>query len=227
MTSIQTQAKVRAILDAWGQTIRENLYSFADFDDEAARIFGVREFLPSDDGSRLAAQSRQVFGSLNRIRLNKYKWFMLFDDDTWINLQLLAKFLKNLDYTRTIGIGFLYNSYRGDPGVNWFSGGGGMLYTSSAYTVILDAFARGDCTIHNVQDLSMSRCAQKRSVRLLHSPLFHFHRPMSTLWNTNEFYRRHSSVSVASALTFHYIKASEHELLDSLVVAIDPNMILL
>ena len=118
MTSIQTQAKVRAILDAWGQTIRENLYSFADFDDEAARIFSVHEFLPSNDGSRLAAQSRQVFGSLNRIRLNDYKWFMLFDDDTWINLQLLVKFLKKLDHTRVIGVGFLYNSYRSDPGVN-------------------------------------------------------------------------------------------------------------
>ena len=102
-----------------------------------------------------------------------------------------------------------------------------MLYTSSSYTVILDAFARDDCTIDNVQDLSMCRCAQKRSVRLLHRPLFHFHRPMSTLWNTNEFYRRHSSVSVASALTFHYIKASEHKLLDSLVSAINPSMILL
>lgn len=222
MTSLRTQDKARAIVATWGQAIFENLYFFADFGDESARIFSVLEYLPNDDGSRLAAQSRQVFGCVNkRIQFDEYRWFMLFDDDTWINVPLLVRLIQKLRQEDSLGVGFLYSNYKNDPGLDWFSGGGGMLYTAPAFKVLLHAFERGDCKIENVQDLSMCRCAKKRAVKLLHSPLFHFHRPMSTLWTTSEFYRRHSSISIASAVTFHYIEANEHRLLSEQASMVD------
>ena len=81
-----------------------------------------------------------------------------------------------------------------------------MLYTKSAYTLVLDSFRRGECVVDNVQDLSMCKCAAKHQIKLFHSPLFNFHRPMSTFWNgslsPNEFYRQHSGYGLAAAITF-------------------------
>jgi len=227
MTSLQTKEKAHAILSTWGRHIYHDLYFFADYNDESSRIFSVLNFLPEDDGSRLAAQSRQVFGSLHRINLAKYNWFMLFDDDTWVNTNMLYELIRRSDHTQKFGIGFLYNDYEGYPGTSWFSGGGGMLYTRAAYEIILEGFRQGNCVIDSVQDVSMCRCAQKEHVRLLHNPLFNFHRPMSTLWNTNEFYSRHSRYSIASAITFHYVAAKEQKLLQELVAKIDPSEIIL
>ena len=48
---------------------------------------------------------------------------------------------------------------------------------------------------------------------------------MSTLWKTNPFYSHHADFDIASAITFHYIKADEQQILQDIAERVNYHLI--
>lgn len=144
-----------------------HVYAFADVDGEYVRT------LPQLAGwsDREGAQHRQLRGMqwlLQRANATRTRWYMLVDDDTWVNVPVLLRFItaaQRLHSQRAL-LGYRY----GPNGV--FNGGAGLLLSAPGFEAIAGALY-DSCPFIRANDDTITLCARSLGgFTFMHSSIF-------------------------------------------------------
>jgi len=150
-------------------------YIFSDEDDPDSQ----QMTLPELKGRRFYkdAQQRQIAGLKwlwkKESNIHNFKWFMLVDDDTHVNVGALSSFLQRYSPDIPIAIGHIVLRRR-NPFFNFFQGGSGMIFSQAATVKLVETLYSDLCPCrygtHN--DICLTLCCKQSGVLRVHSPLF-------------------------------------------------------
>lgn len=153
-----------------------HVWAFSDFDDG---IFTTT--LPSlvGRGTWHDAQHRQLRG-MQWLRLPaEVEWIFMVDDDTWVNVPALSRFLGWLPANSIMMCG-----HRARNGM--FNGGGGILISRRLYEIMVPRLYSVQCPFLGVNDDTVTECARKTTnATLMHSSAFSFY--PDAIYSANEF----------------------------------------
>lgn len=153
-----------------------HVWAFSDFDND---IFTTT--LPSlvGKGTWHDAQHRQLRG-MQWLRLPaEVEWIFMVDDDTWVNVPVLYRFLEWLPANSTMLCG-----HRANNGM--FNGGGGILISRRLYEIMVPRLYSEQCPFLGVNDDTVTECARKTTnATLMHSSAFSFY--PDTIYSSNNF----------------------------------------
>ena len=96
-------------------------------------------------------------------------WYLLVDDDTWVNVPMLGVFLRQLTHLhKSIIAGYRYDDS--------FNGGGGIVLNQQGFNRIAEALYKKPCDAIGMNDQIITRCAQALGgFHFVHSNLFRFY----------------------------------------------------
>lgn len=156
----------------WMRGIK-NVHSFSDEAAPYVQTLPQLEHRPS----YYDAQYRQLYGMQYMLAHNvsrAAKWFMLVDDDTWVNIPALRRYLTQLAPLQS---GRVITGFRHPPS-GMFNGGAGIVLSASAFWLIADALFSRACPFSDTNDNTISLCAMTLgNLTMLHSNLFSFFPP--------------------------------------------------
>ena len=155
----------------------KHLIVLADAADEALGIMTLPEIANKDGFAE--AQWRQLYGMKwinehDNELLNK-SWFFLIDDDTWVNVPLLFKYVARFPPSLPLSFSHIYIMYNHQAVYN---GGAGMLFSKSAFRLLATAVLTDACPLTEVDpgfvnnDNILSECAYATGVLKVTSSLF-------------------------------------------------------
>jgi hypothetical protein len=168
MTSSLTKELYLSQLRTWLRDV-PNVWAFSD---EYDGLFV--HTLPSLYGKNTYsdAQHRQLRGMQwlyrNQEKILGVEWLFLIDDDTWINLPVFSRALSLLDSSSSMLCGYEYES-------GMFNGGAGILLSRPAYDTITPRLYSDACPFLGVNDNTITECARKSNVTMMHSGMFSFY----------------------------------------------------
>ena len=144
----------------------KHVWAFSDYDDG---IFTTT--LPSlkGKGTWKDAQHRQLRG-MQWLKLPaEVQWVFMIDDDTWVNMPVLRRFLGWLPSDSELMCG-----YRAPN--NMFNGGGGILISRRLFDVLVPKLYSEQCPFLGVNDDTVTECARTLpNATLMHSSAFSFY----------------------------------------------------
>lgn len=158
---------------------------------------------------------KPLFGLAHVMRepaLSQKKWYVLVDDDTWINIPLLLDFLSkyNPEYPVMFGHVFDYGAmgppYEVEP--PYLQGGAGEVLSYAAASTLAPLLATDACPYANYSDTTIGRCAWANNVVTVHSSQFSWLAPR-TLWGDVNNERSYGwplmPAHIGDAISFHYV----------------------
>eukprot|EP00927_Polykrikos_kofoidii_P005185 TRINITY_DN12069_c0_g1_i1.p1 TRINITY_DN12069_c0_g1~~TRINITY_DN12069_c0_g1_i1.p1 ORF type:complete len:841 (-),score=108.64 TRINITY_DN12069_c0_g1_i1:494-2650(-) len=98
----------------------------------------------------------------------RYKWVILADDDTFVNVELLVTFAARHDPL----VPALFTYVLSDAhvlGYDYPCGGAGMLLSAAAYELVAPHLLTPECPMLNFNDLTLGFCVHKHGIPLVHS----------------------------------------------------------
>jgi len=144
----------------------KHVWAFSDYDDG---IYTTT--LPSlkGKGTWKDAQHRQLRGMQWLTLPAEIRWVFMIDDDTWVNMPVLRRFLGWLPSDSVMMCG-----YRAEN--NMFNGGGGILISRRLFDVLVPKLYSEQCPFLGVNDNTVTECARTfPNVTLMHSSAFSFY----------------------------------------------------
>jgi len=179
------------IIESWGKEVDLTFFS----DKEELPYF----FKCSNNTTRDSAPEKIING-LKKIYDEKYDWFFLGDDDTFVFTDSLQEYVKNIkqDYV------LISHIWSGDPSecdiknIKWASGGAGMLIGKSLMKDIMKKINDEDFVYYKYSDVMISVICGNLQCEFLHEPRFHWNKPSHFNININQSTSNHH-------LTFHYV----------------------
>jgi hypothetical protein len=148
-------------------------------DNTTTGILSHRRSLQKNDTNYFTANLRQLV-SLKWLEhkpdvMKGIKWIFLVDDDTFVNVPFLMRFVQPLPHELPLLVGHMWDAAVWEPirNISWPSGGAGMLLSRTAYSRIVPKLFTDACHVtrsHN--DLTLGLCAPNASVAKVHSQKF-------------------------------------------------------
>ena len=193
MSSRNNTRRQENILDTWGKEVDIMFYS--DHLDEEKNIIKV------SDRTDYHSNEEKHINALNYILQNKkdYDWYFFCDDDTYVNVSNLKKFIESADETKVHGFKISYKKCPDNPiyeiipkNIEYLSGGAGYLIFKDTL------FSYNEFINHDkgYSDVSFGINIHNKT-KIEDSNLFHSQPP--------EFYN-HNFLQKREMVTYHYIK---------------------
>ncbi|CAF3418548.1 unnamed protein product [Rotaria sp. Silwood1] len=176
MGSVKYIHKAKLLTETWLKWSQGNFFIFADAADASIPLITLPKL--ENKPSRDDAQHRQIVGSQwlisNKSKLIKYvKWFVLADDDTWINVPALLSYLQLFDHRLLLSIGYIWDDIW-VPGWSYFSGGGGVVFSQAAFISTMPAIYTKECPFRSWNDVTFMYCQKQKRVTKIHSDRFFY-----------------------------------------------------
>ncbi|KAK9836088.1 hypothetical protein WJX81_000476 [Elliptochloris bilobata] len=144
------------------------------------------------------AQHRQLRGMRKqRPELLSKRFFLLADDDTWVNLPLLQTYLAQYDETLPFGRGWMWDRTHNET-LEFFSGGAGMFFSQAAFGILSRELYGPLCPFVRANNLTLGKCCHATGIV----------RALSVARDTGDLTRR---ALLHCHLSFHYM--GDHDLL--------------
>ncbi|KAK9832625.1 hypothetical protein WJX81_004913 [Elliptochloris bilobata] len=99
----------------------------------------------------------------HRPELLSKRYFLLIDDDSWLNLPLLQMYLAQYDETLPFGIGWMWDREFNET-INFFSGGSGMFFSQAAFGILSQELYGPQCPFERANDLTLSMCCHANGI---------------------------------------------------------------
>jgi hypothetical protein len=179
VTGAKTTARARAQRDTWMRHVPpERIWIFADEDFPEVGAQTLPELKGA--GGQHDAQHRQARGLVYLYRehpelLEDCKWFMMTDDDVFVNLPALFRMLHGLDWRLPLAIGFQMDRAWWDPHIEklTFTCGGVLAFSRpSALILAENLYVHPACMVPYQFDVAMGTCLQEFDAIHVHTPVF-------------------------------------------------------
>jgi|694.fasta_scaffold06402_21 hypothetical protein len=184
--------RAQNILNTWGKSI--DIIFYADYEDEKNKVIKVSE---RTDYFSNEEKHVNVFKFLVNNNYN-FEWYFFCDDDTFVNVKNLYKFLENCDQNSLHGE-ILMGTYPIDKTLNYCSGGAGYLIHKNIFTPIAENIHKHRSHSHSDVTLGLV-CRELNIAAQDSSNLFHSQTP--------EHYQLDDS-AIVDSITFHYVRSIE------------------
>ena len=202
MGSAKYVERARLLTETWLRWTRGNFFIFTETTNASIPMVSLPAL--ENKTSREDAQHRQSLGAQwlmsNRSDLvEKVKWFMFVDDDTWVNVPALLSYLQFFDYRMSLSLGYLWDDVW-VPQWAYFPGGGGVVFSQSAFVTTVPAIYSKECPYQGFNDVTWMRCQKKKGVTKIYSDRFC---PYAVpLWGPSQLLM---PVHYVGKITFHYM----------------------
>lgn len=102
-------------------------------------------------------------GLLETKNLPLYDWYLFADDDTFVHMNNLFKFLNNKNSTQPVQYGHRFKALNG-----FLSGGAGFVFSMEAYKRLINklSFDYNSCPNSGIDDLDLSTCLKLVNVSI-------------------------------------------------------------
>lgn len=206
MGSVAYIQKSKLLVETWLQWSHNNYFIFAD----ASNITVPFTILPqlANKPTRNDAQHRQLVGSQwlikNKSKLvERTKWFVFVDDDTWVNVPALLSYLQLFDHRLPLSIGYIWD-HIWEKEWSYFSGGGGIVFSQPAFVSVIPAIYTTECPFKKWNDITLMYCQKRKGITKIHSDRFYWTK-METI-SSHPYLR---ALHYISKITFHYINDAD------------------
>lgn len=207
MSSKKNRLKALKSVITW-LSLTRHFYIFADENDSSIPHFIT---LPELRGksSYDDAQHRQLRGMkwlrTHKPRLSNKNWFVLVDDDTWINIPALLHFLHHYSPELPVNFGFVWDDVW-ELGKSVQSGGAAMVLSRMAFHNLADNLYTDKIPFDKLNDVTLANGCKALGIVLVHSDKFH--------WNTVETVPKNDRLMVyppnyLQKISYHYINSLE------------------
>jgi hypothetical protein len=187
MTSQKYKDRQNNVLKTWGSNVDLHFYS----DGEADKTIKVTD---KDDYWSLEEKHVNIFKRLKYDFLDR-EWFFFCDDDTFVNIKNLSKFVDYCD--KDSAYGSLINCWDQRPHFYYHSGGAGVLIHRNS----LDKLSFDIEHLNTLfADVTLGLNLQESGIKMLSDKRFHAYTPEVHHANINE---------IKNCFTFHHIKNFE------------------
>ncbi|CAF2934806.1 unnamed protein product [Rotaria sp. Silwood2] len=202
MSSVRYIHKAKLLTETWLQWSQGNFFIFADAANASIPLTTLPQL--QNKPSREDAQHRQLLGSQwiisNKSDLIKnVKWFVFADDDTWINVPALLSYLQLFDHRLLLSIGYIWDNIW-VPGWSFFSGGGGVVFSQTAFMSTIPAIYTKECPFQSWNDVTFKHCQKQKGVTKIHSDRF-FYDMAHVIGGSHNL----MPISYVGKVTFHYV----------------------
>ncbi|RKP19558.1 hypothetical protein ROZALSC1DRAFT_22187 [Rozella allomycis CSF55] len=159
MGSKKFEDRTRVLRETWLSLVSQ-VYIFADEQIEDLGMISLEEL--KGKSSFEDAQHRQIKGLQwlflsKKGFLEKFKWIMLVDDDTFVNVENLILHLNKYDHRLLISFGYVWDrEYQKD--IAFYSGGAGIIISGPALIKMVPSFYSWKCPYKGANDLTISYC---------------------------------------------------------------------
>lgn len=171
------ESRVDVILNTWLKNNKDYIVC-SDHENKQKNIIKVTD---KKEYAELEDKSLAIYNYLKNdygIK-TKYKWIMVIDDDTYVNIKNLKEVIKELDDNNAYGYisdcfkdqkNTLCENKNLDKSTRWFDGGAGLLFGTRCLN-------RLNLNKKNVyfEDLAISLNFQESNINLIHNRLFNWH----------------------------------------------------
>jgi hypothetical protein len=150
------------------------------------------------------AQHRSLRGLLHAVgAAPAARWFWLVDDDTYFDVGQAAALARRVDHRVPAVLGHLFRGmlrFAGVAPMCSVSGGAGMLLSAAAARALAGALYTPTCPFYGLNDLTLSRCAYRLGIPLVHHDGF---QPEFDGYIVHDLRGRHSLAELGGYLTAH------------------------
>ncbi|KAJ3121021.1 hypothetical protein HK098_004061 [Nowakowskiella sp. JEL0407] len=212
MGSSKNKDRIKLLRKTWLGWVKEsNFVIFADEEDSESKMITIPELKgkPTYDD----AQHRQLKGikyiyAHNSSLIESKKWIILVDDDTWLNIPALIRYLIKFDYKLPMGIGWVH-LLRKTTAI--YSGGAAMIFSKPAMDLIAPNLYTDVCPFATANDVTLSQCVfnlrvlKVKSNRFLwtnleiHGPKVKVHDGKKSIWPGKH----------GAQISYHWIKEKD------------------
>eukprot|EP00928_Gymnodinium_smaydae_P016526 TRINITY_DN16214_c0_g1_i1.p2 TRINITY_DN16214_c0_g1~~TRINITY_DN16214_c0_g1_i1.p2 ORF type:complete len:766 (-),score=202.94 TRINITY_DN16214_c0_g1_i1:99-2396(-) len=184
MASRGLEERVALIEQAWAHSAVERRYLVDDWLDAVPRARQWRPPAPQEGwiaagasppqagavaGGYWDAQSRQLsFMNAHPTLHEQFKWILLADDDTFVNVDRLLGFARRHDSRAPV----LFTYVLSDAHVLTYDypcGGAGMLLSAGAYALVAPHILTAECPMLSFNDLTLGFCVHRFGIPLVHN----------------------------------------------------------
>lgn len=184
MSSSVTRHKAKNQLDSWLSMTR-NFYFFADKNDSTLPNFITLPEI-ANLPNKSSAQHRQLRGikwlrgEILAGRISEQSWFVMADDDSWINLPALQQFLFSYHHDLPVTFGFVWDLFGRTA---FHSGGGAIVLSKMAFNDLSDYLYSEKFIFNGYNDITVGNACLKLNILRIHSDKFYFD-PVNTVHGT-------------------------------------------
>ena len=156
------------ILQTWGKD--KDLYFFSENSDESRRVLQVCDSHLSEYFN-LSYKLMSLFKTIQNSFYDKYEWYFIGDDDTFVNTRLLESDLEKFDKDKIHGHD--YSLYFGFI-VGYLSGGAGMLINRKLIHNFFENYNLGpfEANGERYADVTFGFNMREKGIRYTHNILF-------------------------------------------------------
>lgn len=178
------------VVNTWGKNI--DTIFFSDHEDSEKKIIKTTN---RKDYLGLEEKIINLFFKLDNY-LDLYDWFLLCDDDTFVNIPKLEEFIRSCDEKLVYGK-VLIHGYSKDPSLIFCSGGGGTLIHKSNMKLMSHNMK---CYGHGIADVGLCMNLRDLNIQVENCDLFYSVSPFTTNLPHEDF---------KNYITFHHIRTIE------------------
>lgn len=117
-----------------------------------------------EDYNRMGEKCLRILRAVYELYSTDHNWFLLADDDTFVFVDNLFRFVRSRESTHPLTYGYNFRTII-DQG--YHSGGAGILFTLESLKRIYHKIASGQCEVQDSYgDLAIGRCAEVADVHM-------------------------------------------------------------
>ena len=217
MTSSKTTDKALAIKESWAND--DNLSILFISDEENVDVGSIS----FNDITKISSNIEQldygiiglkhIYADKKLNRYNNKNWYLLIDDDTWVNIPALLNVLSKYNPDCPIILSYIWSGIWVED-LEYVSSAAGILISRAAYELLAPALSNNpECEFAHYNEIAFSKCTWYLSIQLIHHNGFYFDRPEQSK-------DRHEHVwypPIGEALTYHGVTAADMKLMTNYV----------
>lgn len=156
------QSTLNTTYDEHMQTIDKLFNSNGNLTNQRLPILKLDGF--QEDYNRMGEKCLRTLRTAYELYASEHNWFLLADDDTFVFVDNLFRFVRARDSGRPLTYGYNFRTII-DQG--YHSGGAGILFTLESLRRIYHKIVGGQCKVQDTYgDLAIGRCAEAADVQM-------------------------------------------------------------
>jgi hypothetical protein len=184
------ESRLKYILDTWYKDVEDIII----VTDEESSELPMIKFCDDDSYETNVPKNFFAINHFNE-KNDNFDWYMILDDDTFLNYANLKKLLEKQDRESIFMLGHTNKgSFPQDPTLNYSSGGAGYVFNNKTMKVL--SKINYNYGISRFADVNVGFYCRDNDIKIVHNDLFHPLPPES--FNANDEY-------IKNAISFHYI----------------------